>query len=656
MNTGWLNSEAQAVLARLEGWRERGWLRRLDVAFARFMAALPGQCPPEGGVLAPAVPLPLLLASALLSKLEGRGHCCLPLQELVAGSGELLGFEPEALAELRAWWSALTTADPAWYEHWLVDATPELLPSGSAAVVPLVWRHGRLYLRRFWNSERRVTKDLLARASTRQEWSAAQHALKEEWLPRLFPRVQGETDWQHEACEVGLGGKVVLITGGPGTGKTYTAARLYTLLQLLHAHAEGAPLRVALAAPTGKAAGRLHQSIAKALGELAQQFGEALPASVRAEQLPAAQTLHRLLGARPDTRAFKRDAGHPIDCDVLFIDEASMVDLEMMDAVLAALPATALLVLLGDPDQLESVEAGAVLADLCAAPAGSPLQARVVKLQRSLRFSKPIGTLAAAINAGSVRDVWAAFNSDSATTCLAAGTPSQVVAAVVPQGVMPGVPLPGSLATPTATDSMAMQTSGYLAYAHWLQSRPSKEEEFKPWARELLRQFDTCRVLCAVREGAWGVEGLNGAIEQALARQGLINPAGDWYEGRPVMVTRNDSSVGVANGDVGLVLRAPEGGWRAWFADGETVRSVGTSRLTDVQTAFALTIHKSQGSEFGQVVVALGPDPSQHLTRELLYTAVTRASRSVTVVAGTAAVVEAAVERRTLRAGGLELG
>ena len=276
-----------------------------------------------------------------------------------------------------------------------------------------------------------MTKDLLARASTRQEWSAAQHALKEEWLPRLFPRVQGETDWQHEACEVGLGGKVVLITGGPGTGKTYTAARLYTLLQLLHAHAEGAPLRVALAAPTGKAAGRLHQSIAKALGELAQQFGEALPASVRAEQLPAAQTLHRLLGARPDTRAFKRDAGHPIDCDVLFIDEASMVDLEMMDAVLAALPATALLVLLGDPDQLESVEAGAVLADLCAAPAGSPLQARVVKLQRSLRFSKPIGTLAVAINAGSVRDVWAAFNSDSATTCLAAGTPSQVVAEVV---------------------------------------------------------------------------------------------------------------------------------------------------------------------------------------------------------------------------------
>jgi exodeoxyribonuclease V alpha subunit len=122
------------------------------------------------------------------------------------------------------------------------------------------------------------------------------------------------------------------------------------------------------------------------------------------------------------------------------------------------------------------------------------------------------------------------------------------------------------------------------------------------------------------------------------------------------MVTRNDSSVGVANGDVGLVLRAPEGGWRAWFADGDGVRSVGTSRLADVQTAFALTIHKSQGSEFGQVVVALGPEPSPHLTRELLYTAVTRASRRVTVVAGTAAVVEAAVERRTLRAGGLELG
>ena len=656
MNTVWLNSEAQAVLARLESWRERGWLRRLDVAFARFMAALPGQCPPEGGALAPAAPLPLLLASALLSKLEGRGHCCLPLQELVDGSGELLGFEPEALAELRAWWSALTAANPAWYEHWLVDAAPELLPAGSAAVAPLVWRHGRLYLRRFWNGERRVAQDLLARASARQEWSAAQQALKEEWLPRLFPPVQGETDWQREACEVGLGGRVVLITGGPGTGKTYTAARLYTLLQLLHGHAEGAPLRVALAAPTGKAAGRLHQSIAKALGELARQFGEALPVSVRAEQLPAAQTLHRLLGARPDTRAFKRDAGHPIDCDVLFIDEASMVDLEMMDAVLAALPATALLVLLGDPDQLESVEAGAVLADLCAAPAGSPLHARVVKLQRSLRFSKPIGTLAAAINAGDSAAVWAALQSDPATQCLARATPSQVVAQVVPQGGMLEVPALVSRATPVAPDSTAMHSSGYLAYAQWLQARPAKAEDLKPWARELLRQFDTCRVLCAVREGAWGVEGLNAAIEQALAQQGLINPSGDWYEGRPVMVTRNDSSVGVANGDVGLVLRSPEGGWRAWFAEGDSVRSVGTSRLADVQTAFALTIHKSQGSEFRQVVVALGPEPSQHLTRELLYTAVTRASQRVTVVAGTAAVVEAAVERRTLRAGGLELG
>jgi exodeoxyribonuclease V alpha subunit len=664
MISGWANPETAEVLARLESWRERDWLRRLDVAFARFMAALPDQCPPEGGVLAPAVPLPLLLASALLSKLEGRGHCCLPLQELVVGSGELLGFEPEALAELRGWWSALIAADPAWYEHWLVDGAPELLPAGSAAVAPLVWRHGRLYLRRFWNDERRVAQDLVARAISRQEWSAAQHALKEEWLPRLFPPIKGETDWQREACEVGLGGRVVLITGGPGTGKTYTAARLYTLLQLLHGHAEGAPLRVALAAPTGKAAGRLHQSIAKALGELAQQFGEALPVSVRAERLPAAQTLHRLLGARPDTRAFKRDAGHPIDCDVLFIDEASMVDLEMMDAVLAALPATALLVLLGDPDQLESVEAGAVLADLCAAPAGSPLHARVVKLQRSLRFSKPIGTLAAAINAGSVPDVWAAFNSDSATTCLAAGTPSQVVAEVVPQRMPEGVPstvtpttsLATSPVTPTATDSTAMDSSGYLAYAQWLQARPAKAEDFKAWARELLRQFDTCRVLCAVRKDAWGVEGLNKAIEQALARQGLINPAGDWYEGRPVMVTRNDASVGVANGDVGLVLRSPEGGWRAWFAEGDSVRSVGTSRLADVQTAFALTIHKSQGSEFGQVVVALGPEPSPHLTRELLYTAVTRASQSVTVVAGTAAVVEAAVERRTLRAGGLELG
>jgi len=626
-----LCAEANAVLARLDAWRERGWLRRLDVAFARFIATLPAQFPPEGHALAPPAPVPLLLAAALVSHLEGRGHCCLPLDELVAGSGELLGFEPEALAELRAWWAALTASETAWYAHPVVDSSPELLSARAAEVAPLVWRHGRLYLRRFWNCEQRVARDLLLRASAVPVWSPAQLTLQDDWLSRLFPSAEGETDWQRLACEAGLNGKLVLITGGPGTGKTYTAARLYALLQLLQEPAGGAGLRIALAAPTGKAAGRLHQSIAKALGELAHQFGEALPSAVRPESLPPAQTMHRLLGARPGTRAFKHDAGHPIDCDVLFVDEASMVDLEMMDAVLAALPTTAVLVLLGDPDQLESVEAGAVLADLCAAPAGSPLRSRVVALQRSRRFSKPIGTLASAINAGDCAAVKAAFANDPATRCLAPATPAQVVAEVAPSG-------------------------GFAAYAALLQARPAMAADFKPWVRELLRQFDTCRVLCAVREGPWGVVDMNKAIEQELVRHGLIQLAGEWYEGRPVMVTRNDATVGVANGDVGLVLRAPEGGWRAWFAEGESVRSVGTSRLADVQTAYALTIHKSQGSEFAQVVVALGPKPSSNLTRELLYTAVTRASQRVTVVAGAAEVINAAVERPTLRAGGLELG
>ena len=626
-----LGAEANAVLVRLDAWRERGWLRRLDVAFARFIAMLPAQLPPEGHALAPPTPVPLVLAAALVSRLEGRGHCCLPVAQLVDGTGEVLGFEPEAMAELRDWWASLTAAVPAWHVHPVVDCSPELRPAGSAELAPLVWRHGRLYLRRFWNCEQRVARDLLLRANAVPGWSSAQLALKDEWLSRLFPSAEGETDWQRVACEVGLNGKLVLITGGPGTGKTYTAARLYALLQLLQGPSGGAGLRIALAAPTGKAAGRLHQSITKALGELAYQFGEALPLAVRPESLPPAQTLHRLLGARPGTRAFKHDAGHPIDCDVLFVDEASMVDLEMMDAVLAALPAAAVLVLLGDPDQLESVEAGAVLADLCAAPAGSPLRARVVALQRSRRFSKPIGALASAINAGDCGAVKAAFANDLATRCLAPATPAQVVAEVV-------------------------QSGGFGAYAGLLKARPALPADFRPWARELLRQFDTCRVLCAVREGPWGVAGLNEAIEQALAQKGLIQPAGEWYEGRPVMVTRNDATVGVANGDVGLVLRSPEGGWRAWFAEGDGVRSVGTSRLADVQTAYALTIHKSQGSEFARVVVALGPEPSSHLTRELLYTAVTRASQRVTVVAGAAAVIDAAVERRTLRVGGLELG
>ena len=318
-----------------------------------------------------------------------------------------------------------------------------------------------------------------------------------------------------------------------------------------------------------------------------------------------------------------------------------MVDLPMMAAVLEALPPAARLVLLGDKDQLSSVEAGAVLADLCQAPSGSPLQSRIVALRHSHRFAGDIGALASAVNAG---------DAEAVESVLAGGGQ---VEALIP--AVPGKLLQAAL--PEAAAETAM--TGYLPFLQTLRERPSPaagDAAFQDWVRGLLRAFDGFRVLCAVNDGDWGVDAVNTAIEAALRRRGFVPDEGEWYEGRPVMVTRNDATLGISNGDIGLVIRSPQGGRRVWFAEGEKLRSVGTARLSEVVPAFALTIHKSQGSEFGHVLVSLGAGASQALTRELLYTGITRARERVTVMAGSREALLTAIARRTLRAGGLGEG
>ncbi|QOY92939.1 exodeoxyribonuclease V subunit alpha [Massilia sp. UMI-21] len=629
-------------LARLS---EAGELRRLSCAFARFIASLANGRP---------APPALVLAASVLSEVEGQGHSCLLLADLADGAAALLGWEDEQWQLLARAAGPLPKTAQAWARE-LAGCEQVWEVSAFDYDQPLVLDGDRLYLRRYWRDEMLVAQAVRERATQRRQ--VDQEAVR-GWLDILFGSqrsVEGP-DWQKLACAIALRGSVAIITGGPGTGKTYTVARL---LALLFATApEAGSQRIALAAPTGKAAARLKQSIDKALGELADKVGAQLPLRELTLRMGAARTLHSLLGARPDTRAFAHHRGNPLDVDVLIVDEASMVHLEMMASLLDALPPGATLILLGDKDQLASVEAGAVLGDLChnagaggytdatrdyvLAASGETLPAeflgdagalaqQTVMLRHSRRFGGPIGRLALAVNAGDTL---------GAEAVLRAGEP-------------------GVRWIENAQQQQVLQLaqSGYGAYLDVLNTgwQTGLNTQHDEWVRQVLQRFESFRILCAVRDGEWGVAGLNGAVAARLAQAGLLRPNGEWYVGRPVMVTRNDYGTGVYNGDIGLTLPDPArpGALRVYFLEGDTVRSVLATRLRNVETAFAMTVHKSQGSEFRHTVLALPRERGAVLTRELVYTGITRASELFTLVSPPGTVLLEAIGQRTHRTSGL---
>ncbi|MBV7535161.1 exodeoxyribonuclease V subunit alpha [Duganella sp. sic0402] len=642
--------------AQVDLLTEAGQLRRLSGAFARFIASV-GDSSPQ-----------LMAACVLLSELEGRGHSCLMLDELNADPAALLGWSGDEWRDLRAtvgdwpessaaWCQLLLRCGQVWAAHSVDDHQP------------LVLDGERLYLRRYWQDETHVAKAVRGRAlgGVLAADDDQQTGEIRRWLDILFPHAVrgGGVDWQKVACAVAMRGKLGIITGGPGTGKTYTVARLLALL-FATAGARQSGLRVALAAPTGKAAARLKQSIDTALDELADKVGEELPLRELAARMGAARTLHSLLGARPDTRAFQYNAGKQLDVDVLIVDEASMIHLEMMSALLAALPDTATLILLGDKDQLASVEAGAVLGDLCHnaeagaylpetlsyvhastgqqipehfAGQGGPIAQQTVMLRESRRFGGPIGALALAVNAGdaaaAVKVLREAQEGKVAWTDLAQS-------ADLLQLALSG--RPGA-------------EGGYRRYLALVKAAPSEADELTQlaWVKSVLKAFESFRILCAVREGEWGVSGLNDAIEQRLQAAGLLKRSGEWYVGRPVMVTRNDYATGVFNGDIGLTLADPArpGALRVYFSEGETVRSVLATRLRNVETAFAMTVHKSQGSEFAHTAMVLQKDGGGMLARELVYTGITRARDYFTLLTPNGQVLLDAIGQRTQRASGL---
>ena len=656
------------LLHQLDNWVSRGWLRALDRSFATFILEQDPQAKAS-----------MLLAAAMTSHQLGRGHSCLDLAATLHAPDFVLSLPPEGEEgsqlpsqwllglDITQWRQALTLS-PLVEDRDGLQRFPER---------PLVLTGQRLYLRRYWNYERSIAQAL----STRLSVDAVTPEKLSSRLDALFPdtfEVNGErrSDWQKIACALAARGNFSVITGGPGTGKTTSVVRLLGLLQT-PAVEDGKPLRIRLAAPTGKAAARLSESIGKAVRELpvSAPVCEAIPTDV--------STLHRLLGSRPDSRNFIHHRDKPLELDVLVVDEASMIDLEMMACLLDALPRQARLILLGDKDQLASVDAGSVLGDLCrdaeaggyseqtmawlkthsgeavSAPGfqtavglGDPLAQQTVMLRYSRRFDaeQGIGRLAKLVN--------------EKTAVEARGLLDQQLAQLF------NLKLRGEHDA-TLTDLIINGKGDAPGYRHYLEQlrdqRPGSDTawddgRWAAWAGKVLTAFDEFRLLCALRRGPWGVEGLNQLVAAELRRCELLSGDQGWYEGRPVLVTRNDYSLNLMNGDIGIAVWVPgpsaERVLRVAFPrnDGSGgVRFVMPSRLVEVETVFAMTVHKSQGSEFNHTTLVLPDALNPVLTKELLYTAITRAKQWFSLVEASPGVFEGAVSRNVQRTSGLAL-
>jgi exodeoxyribonuclease V alpha subunit len=540
---------------------------------------------------------PLLWHTALLVSAErAQGHSCLDLSVYAAHTiTEDAALPPFTLPALDEWRARLRLSGAC--EE--TSAASAIDRADALERSPLVLDGSRLYLARFFDAEVRVA----ACVRTRVASPVAARNPSPLFLA-LFP--DGTTDGQAEAARAALRSPLVFITGGPGTGKTTIAAKLLALLL------EQQPtLRIALAAPTGRAAARLGESMNAAIAR------EALPPSV-AERLPrTGVTLHRLLGYRPSNDHFSYTCHHPLADDVIVVDEASMVDVLMMDALLAAAKPDARLIVLGDPDQLASVDTGFVLGDVvrAAAEPASVMAGAVVSLTHSYRFgARPgIGVIAQAAQRGSGEALLAALTSgthDELSYVARAERASVLLAPIAPQ-----IERYLAAGTPTA-------------------------------ALEALGAF---RLLCALREGETGVDGLNRTVERWLRGRGVST--GGWYAHRPVLITQNDPATELFNGDVGTTMLTG-GEPLVYFPGPRGVRAITPARLPAHETAWAMTVHKAQGSEFDHVVLVLPEADSRVLTRELLYTGITRAKQRVTIV-GSEALLRSTVARSVVRSSGL---
>jgi exodeoxyribonuclease V alpha subunit len=601
------------MIADLDSLKKSGFFSPLDLHFARFMAKVSKAQSQE-----------LVLAAALVSRMTREGHICVDLSSQ----------EP---------FHALETGDRVVFPEagkWGKKLRRSGVVGEPGEHKPLILDHtDRLYLYRYWEYQEELAKGIKSRISLDNHVPLVKSL--QEGLNRIFSAQEDVgVDWQKVATFAAARRKFCVITGGPGTGKTTTVAKILALLMEQNG---GQRLRTALVSPTGKGAARLQEAMKKTKEDLGCEQ------SVKAFIPDEASTIHRLLGTVVGSPYFRFNALNHLPVDTVVVDEASMVDLALMSKLVQALPSQARFILLGDKDQLSSVEAGAVLGDICdtghshpfsktfcdeiqkttgykinGAKAAPEMSDSIVQLIRSYRFGDESGIASASrsVNEG---------NADAALKIMQDAR----------RGDLCWSPLPSPKSLPRALKDRGLDEFHYLF------------EVTDP--KTAFEQLDRFRIICALRQGPFGVNAVNLLVEHLLRGQKLIRGEGRWYRGRPVLITQNDYNLHLYNGDIGIALPDPgaDGELRVFFkAPDGALRALHPVRLPEHETVYAITVHKSQGSEFDRLLLILPDQDSPVLTRELIYTGITRARQGVEVW-GHESVFREAVGRRTTRVSGL---
>lgn len=604
----------------------------LDLHFSRFMTRLAEEESPE-----------LKLACALVSYRTCAGDLCISIPE-IAGTPISSVFGDTDVIE-----AAFVFPER---ELWLSVLSNSTIVGVPGEYKPLILdEKGRLYFYRYWNYERMLLEGIMSRISITEK---IDEELLRQGIERLFPREadEKETDWQRVAACVAVLKHFCAISGGPGTGKTATVVKILMLL-FEQAQCHGRTLEIALTAPTGKAAARLKESMKHAGAQPGcDQPGCGQPGCDQPDPdapgcIPdETYTIHRLLG----TRRPSRDAKLPYD--VVVVDEASMADCALLAKLFEALKPNARVILLGDKYQLSSVEAGGVFGDICGTGAENDYSAELMQrvehiTGQSIELSlKPKSTAPLAESIGVLKRNYR-FATESGIYALSQavrdGDAELTMSLLRDERFEDITFIDKNSETGRKKNITARIVDGYK---HYLQADT---------ADHALKALPRFTVLCALRHGPFGVQGVNGAVEQELRRSRQIKTERQWYRGRPVLILRNDYSVELFNGDIGVIFAEnnnDEHGYFNIFTSEGVLRKISPVRLPEHETAFATTVHKSQGSEYDEVLLYLPSKPVRVLTRELLYTAITRARRKIEIW-GTEEVMRYAASQRTVRRSGL---